>query len=445
MKNYRPVSNIAFMSKVIELAVSTRLSSYLRDFDLQEDFQSAYKKFHSTETALLRVKQDIIQEIDQKKAVLLVLLDLSSAFDTLDHSILLARLQTDYGIQDTALQWLKSYLTGRTSRVSVKAKYSKPHTLKYGVPQGSVLGPLLFTMYIRPIGDILKRHGLRYHLYADDMQIYCSFDPRNPDSLNEARSKLEKCVCELSQWLASNMLKLNEDKTEILVVSSSRLRPTGDMSLHIGNTTVDVSNTVKNLGVHFDQTLSMSDHVRRVCQIANFHLRNISHVRKYLTEDACNHAVRSLVLSRLDYGNSLLANINASDVKRLQKIQNRAARLVLGARRREPSAPLLKQLHWLPVKERIDYKLALLVYKCMMSTAPLYLSSLLTMPVSSRYFLRSQNDKTLLQIPRTNTKAAECSFSYAGPVIWNTLSQHLRLCDTEDTFKKKLKTQFFPS
>ena len=224
-----------------------------------------------------------------------------------------------------------------------------------------------------------------------------------------------------------------------------RLRPTGDMSLHIGNTTVDVSNTVKNLGVYFDQTLSMSDHVRRVCQIANFHLRNISHVRKYLTEDACNHAVRSLVLSRLDYGNSLLANINVSDVKRLQQIQNRAARLVLGARRREPSAPLLKQLHWLPIKERIDYKLALLVYKCMMSTAPLYLSSLLTMPVSSRYFLRSQNDKTLLQIPRTNTKAAECSFSYAGPVIWNTLPQHLRLCDTEDTFKKKLKTQFFPS
>ena len=233
VKNYRPVSNIAFMSKVIELAVFTRLSSYLRDFDLQEDFQSAYKKFYSTETALLRVKQDILQDIDQKKAVLLVLLDLSSAFDTLDHSILLARLQTDYGIQDTALQWLKSYLTGRTSRVSVKAKYSKPHTLKYGVPQGSVLGPLLFTMYIRPVGDILKRHGLRYHLYADDMQIYCSFDPRNPASLNEARSKLEKCVCELSQWLASNMLKLNEDKTEILVVSSSRLRPTGDMSLHI--------------------------------------------------------------------------------------------------------------------------------------------------------------------------------------------------------------------
>ena len=157
-----------------------------------------------------------------------------------------------------------------------------------------------------------------------------------------------------------------------------------------------------------------------------------------------NHEVRPLVLSRLDYGNSLLANINASDVKRLQKIQNRADRLVFGARRREPSAPLLKQLHWLPIKERIEYKLALLVYKCIMSTAPQYLSNLLTTPAVSRYHLRSQNDKTLLQIPRTNTKAAERSFSYAGPVIWNTLPQHLRLCDTEDTFKKKLKTQLFP-
>ena len=191
-----------------------------------------------------------------------------------------------------------------------------PHTLKYGVPQSSVLGPQLFTMYIRPVGDIIKRHGLQYHIYADDVQIYCSFDPRNTASLNEARSKLENCVCELSRWLTSNMLKLNENKTEFLIISSSRLRPEGDMSLNVGNTTVDVASTVKNLGVYFDQTLSMSDHVRRVCQIANFHLRNISHVRKYLTEDACNHAVRSLVLSRLDYINSLLlANINGDDIK----------------------------------------------------------------------------------------------------------------------------------
>ena len=116
------------------------------------------------------------------------------------------------------------------------------------------------------------------------------------------------CLC-LCECVCLHCLFIRVCGVEILVVSSSRLRPTGDMSLHIGNTTVDVSNTVKNLGVYFDQTLSMSDHVRRVCQIANFHLRNISHVRKYLTEDACNHAVRSLVLSRLDYGNSLLANI----------------------------------------------------------------------------------------------------------------------------------------
>ncbi|XP_072177812.1 uncharacterized protein [Diadema setosum] len=128
MENYRPVSNIAFMSKVTEHVVSSRLTSYLRDCHLHEDFQSAYKAFHSTETALLRVKQDILQEIDHKKAVILVLLDLSAAFDTLDHSILLARLQSDYGIRDTALQWFTSYLTGRSLRVVTRGKFSEPHT-----------------------------------------------------------------------------------------------------------------------------------------------------------------------------------------------------------------------------------------------------------------------------------------------------------------------------
>lgn len=244
--------------------------------------------------------------------------------------------------------------------------------------------------------------------------------------------------------MTSNMLKLNDDKTEILLLSSNRMRPVGDISLQIGNTTVDTSVTVKNLGVHLDQTLSMSAHVGRVCQIANFHIRNICHVRKYLTKEACNHAVRSLVLSRLDYANSLLANINVSDFKRLQKVQNRSARLVLGAKRRDPSAPLLKQLHWLPIKERIDYKLALLVYKCLNNTAPQYLSNLVKTPPVSKYNLRSHNDKTLLQVPRTNTKAAERSFSFAGPAIWNTLPQHIRLCNTEETFKHKLKTKLFP-
>ena len=399
----------------------------------------------ATETALLRVKQDILQQIDQKRGVLLVLLDLSAAFDTIDHSILLSRLQTEYGIKETALQWFTSYLTGRSSRVSVNGKYSETHYTRFGVPQGSVLGPQLFTMYIRPVGDIIKRHDLQYHLYADDTQIYCSFDPRNQASLDEACNKLETCIGELSRWMTSNMLKLNEDKSEIILLSSSRLRPSGDLSLQIGNATVDPSTTVKNLGVYFDQTLSMSEHVRRVCQVANFHMRNICHVRKYLTGEACSHAVRSLVLSRLDYGNSLLANVNAGDLKRLQKIQNRAARLVLGAKKREPSAPLLKQLHWLPIKQRIEFKLALLVYKCLMHSAPHYLSIMLTTPPVSRYHLRSRNDQTLLLIPRTNTKAAERSFSYAGPSTWNTLPQHLRLCSTEDTFKKKLKTQLFPS
>ena len=174
LKNYRPVSNLTFVSKLIEKTVSSQLISHLENNDLLETFQSSYKPRHSTESALLRVSNDILRAIDDKQCVFLTLLDLSAAFDTIDHCILLEVLH-DLGVEGIALEWFRSYLSNRSQCISIDGVHSVPQNLPHGVPQGSVLGPLLFCTYMTELGKIIRKHGLNFHTYADDTQIYLAF------------------------------------------------------------------------------------------------------------------------------------------------------------------------------------------------------------------------------------------------------------------------------
>ena len=414
-------------------------------WDFQEEFQSAYRCNHSTETALLRIKHDFHKSFDSKSGTVLVLLDLKSAFDTVDHAIMLEGLHSNYAISGLALQWFRSYLADRHFSVCVRNETSDKCPLKYGVPQGSVLGPLLFTLYINPIGDIIRRHNVKFHIYADDIQMYYSFDPRSVDSLHNAISVLEKCISEVSQWMVMNKLQLNEGKTEALLLVSPKLKHhlPQQVSVSVGNISIVLSDCVRTLGVEIDASLSMSGQVTALCKSLNFHLYNISRVRKMLTKDACSHAIRSLVLSRLDYSNSLLINVSKMDTGRLQRIQNRAARIVLRARKHDRATPLLKELHWLPVERRISYKVALIVYKCMHKIAPEYLISLLSMPHRSNYSLRSSKDTLYLNIPRVDSKKGEASFDFCGPKTWNNLPYELRSSISIESFKKNLKTYLF--
>ena len=186
LKNFRPVSNLAFVSKLIEKVVANQFISHLKNNNLLETYQSAYKSFHSTETALLRVSNDVLRAIDDRQCVFLTLLDLSAAFDTIDHNVLLDLLHNDLGIHGTAHQWFQSYLSGRTQCVRIGEQKSAPLDLRYGVPQGSVLGPLLFCAYTTKLGQIIQTHDLNYHIYADDTQIYLSF------STDEAQTAIKK-------------------------------------------------------------------------------------------------------------------------------------------------------------------------------------------------------------------------------------------------------------
>ena len=177
LKNYRPISNLCFLSKLLEKVVLNQLNMHLSTNNLLNPFQSAYRQSHSTETALLHILNDLLLSTDSGKVSLLTLLDLSAAFDTIDHTILLTRLQHTFGISDTALSWFSSYLSDRKQTVLINDIYSQSAHLTCGVPQGSVLGPVLFTLYASPLSTIIESHSLKHHFYADDTQLQDSASP----------------------------------------------------------------------------------------------------------------------------------------------------------------------------------------------------------------------------------------------------------------------------
>ena len=224
LKNYRPVSNLSFISKITEKTVASRFKKHLLENSPHEPKQSAYRSHHSTETALISVTNDIMCAVDQKKAVVLVLLDLSAAFNTIDHSILLNRLHKRYGITGTALSWFETYLTDHCQVIQLNGESSDEMRLQFGVPQGSVLGPLLFTSYTAPLGEISRRHGVELHLYADDTLVYMSFSPLTDESTTRTFQRIEACIAEIRTWLKNNKIMLNDDKTDVLVISSVSMR-----------------------------------------------------------------------------------------------------------------------------------------------------------------------------------------------------------------------------
>ena len=183
LNNYRPVSNLPFVSKIIEKVVDARLEEHLRENDLHEPLQSAYRKHHSTETALIKIQSDILHALDSGRVAALVLLDLSAAFDTIDHSILIERLQKSFGISGDALTWVVSYLRRRNQQVLVGDTVSAEVVIEYGVPQGSVLGPKLYPLYTKPLADVIRHHQLDMHFYADDTQLYVSFENNAPEKI----------------------------------------------------------------------------------------------------------------------------------------------------------------------------------------------------------------------------------------------------------------------
>jgi len=449
LSNYRPVSLLSFLSKLVERVVCRQLANHLFKCDLYVPVQSAYRPHHSTETALLKVVNDLLVSIDNGDAAVLALLDQSAAFDTIDHSILLNRLNACFGVSGSVLSWFTSYLSCRFQSVSISGVTSVAVLLLYGVPQGSVLGPVLFTLYNSPIHSISLKHGVSDHFYADDEQIYASF-PLVPDHSAQARaySLVSNCVGETKRWMSDNLIQFNDQKSDALVCysKSSRLKPT-DIPLSLGEASISPSDAVRNLGVTLDTHLTMQKHIGKVCSSAFYHLRKIAKIRKHISRAAAAQLVSALVLSNIDYGNSLLAGLPDNRLYPLQKAQNAAARVVTGARRRDPMSRHLKDLHWLPISYRIDFKIAVLTWRCLNGCAPSYLSSLLHRRNLGGRTLRSSSSSaslTDLVPPSIHVKSyGRRAFSNYAPTLWNSLPGSIRSSPTLQRFRSALKTHLF--
>ena len=312
--------------------------------NLLENFQSAYK-VHSTEGVMVKVQDDILHAIDRNEAVVLLMLDLSAAFDTVSHEILLDRLSQCYGITGSVLKWFASYLSSRTQFVQIECSRSSLCELNCGVPQGSVLGPLLYVLYTSPVADIIKRHNLMYHLYADDTQLYVSFKLGSDDLLSSVKSRIKICVQEINNWMILNGLKLNEEKTELLLLSS-RYRPSPSLEfVRVGGETIQPSSSVRNLGVILDPSADMEDHIKKICKTCHFHLTNISKIRTYLDRESAEAIIHAFVTTNLDYCNAILHGLPKALLNRLQLVQNRAARIVTFTKKYEHITPILIDLH----------------------------------------------------------------------------------------------------
>src|SRR5688572_28900332 len=379
----------------------------------------------------------------------LCMLDLSAAFDTIDHNILLERLSAWFGIRGSGLSWFTSYLKNRTLSVKVHEFSSLPSELRYCVPQGSVLGPILFNLYTTPLSSLISSHSLDHDMYADDTQMYTCF---TPNSYSGAVSCLQQTFHAISAWMSANFLSLNPSKTDFMLFGTpQRLLKLNDPCLSISSdNSITPASTLKNLGVVFDEHLSFHEHITKVSQACFFHIRDLRRIRPFLTLATAATIGSALVQSKLNYCNSLLLNLPSCEIDRLQFVQNSLARAVFRCSKYSHVTPILKSLHWLKVKERIVYKTVSLTYKSIVTPGRNFMSPLLQ--VKQPAATRSSKLITLERpsIP-SRCKLSNRSFQHAASQIWNSLplpfrtpsySAHLFSLSYAQ-FHKQLKTYLF--
>jgi len=365
LSSYRPISNLNFISKILERIISARINCHLKTFPSLSPCQSAYRKFHSTETALLKISNDLLIACNEQKVTALILLDLTAAFDTIDYRILLSRLSSTFGITDMAHNLLSSYLQNRSQSVIIGTHSSAPCNLCTGVPQGSVLGPLLFCLYTTPLTSIFDNSPVSSHFYADDSQCYISFSSTDsPLSLAKLSSTLDSTY----EWLTLNRLCLNPSKTEYLLIGTPQQRSKIlSSSINFRGINLTPSSDARNLGVIFDSNLSFNKHISNICSSSFYQIRQLRQIRSSLDTNSAIVLANALVTSKLDYCNSLLYSLPATAITRLQRVQNALARVVVPtARYGQHITPTLEKLHWLPISKRITFKIAALTFKTLL-------------------------------------------------------------------------------
>ena len=431
------------MSKVMERIVAKEILSHLEQNDLLPAYQSGYRKYHSTETALLEILSTLFAATDSKNISLLALLDMSAAFDCVDHGILLDRLDNDYGVSGVVKLWFESYLSNRTQQVLFNGKLSDIQIVTSGVPQGSVLGPILFLLYSADVLKIINSFGFHGHAYADDVQIIISGLPTEFPIILD---KFTSCLSDIGVWMSDNRLKLNQSKTQLLPIGTwQQLSKIKIDSVILANQIINFSSKAVNLGCILDSQLTFLDHIKFLTRTCLNQLRKLKIIRKSLQKDTAQSLIHAFIHARLDYCNSLFYGLPDKSIYLLQLIQNRAAKIVVQALKFDFVSPILEELHWLKVEKRIVYKVSILMFKIVNGLAPKYLMNRCTpkSTVLKPRYLRSDQQNFMI-VPDSRLKIGERNFSVFGPRVWNSLPNNLRHPGLSfEMFKKLLKTYLF--
>ncbi|MCU7801520.1 MAG: reverse transcriptase family protein [gamma proteobacterium symbiont of Lucinoma myriamae] len=433
--NYRPVSILSIISKVFERVVYDQIETYLDEKQLLYKFQSGFRTRFSTDTCLIHLTDFIKFQMDKGYFVGMVLLDLQKAFDTVDHSILLMKLEA-LGLSQDIVRWFRSYLSDRQQLVDVSGMFSSSAEIRCGVPQGSILGPLLFLIYVNDMSGVVSNKLL---LYADDSAILVA-----DKDVSSIETSLQKELEIISDWLIDNKLSLHLGKTEsVLFGSKPRLRSKSNLSIECKGTVIEPKDNVKYLGAILEQYLTGESMVNSILQKANARLKFLYRKQKFLNLHTKKLLVTSLIQCHFDYACSFwYPGLSKMLKNRLQITQNKIIRFVL---KMDPRSHIgsheFISLGWLPVARRVDQIILNHVFKIKSGTTPDYMTEHFVPASSVHSYGTRFRENGCFSIPKVKGFGKK-SFGYNGCILWNKLPNDIKEIQGFNNFKKAVKAYF---
>jgi hypothetical protein len=425
--NYRPITVLPILMKVFEKFVHAQLYDYIKEHNILNSYQSGFRPGHSTCTALLDVTEYVYKNMNDGLLTGVAFLDLKKAFDTVDTNRLLTKL-VDIGVEDVALNWFENYLTTRQQSVSLNGVVSESMPIDYGVPQGSILGPLLFTLYINELPNVLNK--TKVVLYADDTAIFYA-----SNDLKEIERVLNDELDLAHKWLHENKLTLNVKKTKTMVIGTAqRLLGIDRLNVQINGQRVEHVQFFKYLGAFFDSSLTWEHHIDKIKAKISQRLGVLKRTRPFISPETSKLLYNAMVLPLFDYIDVIWSCCNVTQLNRIQRLQNRAARIILKCHPRTHIADMLQKLNWMTCKERVDFHKATMLFKIVNSQAPDYLSSLVKKTDTVHRYNTRHKDVNMF-LPSVQLESGKRSFRFTGADMWNRIPDIIRKSDTLTAFK----------
>ena len=432
INNYRPISILPILSKILERHVSDCLLHYLNENDLLHVTQSGFRAQHSCETALTHMIDSWLEALDHGQMVGVVLVDFKKAFDLVDHKILLRKLKL-YGIDNVTLQWFTSYLTERQQHVSVNNSKSSFKPVSCGVPQGSILGPLLFLLFINDLP--LYTCNVFTDLYADDTTLY--FVHPSQDVIEQ---NLQTALNELQIWCKNNGMVLNSAKTKVMFVTTNQRRQrlvNDNLELFYNDNALHTITNDKILGVFVDNNLTWSEHVKHISKKIASNIWLLSKIKGFLSKDHRVQYYKSYIQPHIDFCNVVWGSTSDANKLKIFRLQKRACRVILNYEV-EDSEEAMKSLNIQSIYDRLILRKAKFMFKVFHEKAPKYITDNFTLRsnVNTSFVLRSASAQCFVP-PKPSTEAFKQSMRYSGCIVWNSLPEGVKTANTLGSFHNR--------